>query len=69
MPRPLKPPRLWLRKRADRPAQWFIRDNGQQIVTGALEGERGKAEKALADYIGLKHRPDFRDGHPANVLI
>jgi integrase len=69
MPRPLKPPRLWLRKWRGRPAQWFIRDSGQQIVTGALESERSKAEQALADYIGLKHRPDFNDGHPGKVLI
>jgi integrase len=69
MPRPLKPPRLWLRKRNGRAAVWIIRDNGEQIVTGAAEGERGKAEKALADYIGLKHRPDFGTGHPSQVLI
>lgn len=69
MPRPLKPPQLWLLKRRGRPAQWIIRDNGQQIVTGALEGEHRKAEKAIAEYIGLKHRPDFGDGHPSKVLI
>lgn len=69
MPRPKKPPRLWLHKRDDRAAQWIILDSGEQIITGALEGEYRKAEKALADYIALKHRPDFGDGHPSRVLI
>jgi hypothetical protein len=56
-------------QRSGRAAQWFIRDNGEQIVTGAAEGERAKAEKALASYIALKHRPDFGTGHPSNVLV
>jgi hypothetical protein len=69
MPRPLKSARLWLRKRSGRPSQWIILDNGEQIVTGALEDERGKAEAALANHISLKHRPDFGTGHPSKVLI
>jgi integrase len=55
MPRRAKPPRLYL----DPNRQcWIIRDGARFIRTGAGEGERGKAEKALAEYIGIKHKPE-----------
>jgi hypothetical protein len=60
---------LWLHKRKGRSSQWVILHDGQQIVTGATESERRKAETALADYIALKHKPDFGDGNPSRVLI
>jgi integrase len=69
MPRPTAPPRLYLRKRRDSAAQWIILDAGRQIGTGASEGDRRKAEKALETYLGRKHKPDFSDGHPARVAI
>ena len=69
MPRPSKGPRLWLRERPGREAVYVIRDGSRQIGTGCVGGRRGEAEKALAEYIRQKHRPDFRDGDPAHVLV
>jgi integrase len=54
MPRRAKGPRLYLDPRRK---QWTIRDGAAFIRTGCSEGERGKAEKFLAHYIGEKHRP------------
>jgi integrase len=69
MPRPAKPPRLYLRRRRGRAAQWVILDQGEEIGTGAGQNDRAKAEKALADHIAGRHRPVFGDGHPSKVLI
>src|SRR5579859_3041478 len=69
MPRQAKPPRLWLLRRKGRSAQWVILHDGKQIVTGALADDLPGAERALADYLGSRHQPDFGDGHPAQVLI
>jgi integrase len=61
MPRRAKGPRLWFRPaRRDRngrlthAAAWVILDSGSQISLGSIEAK--EAEKALADYIGVKHR-------------
>jgi integrase len=67
-PRP-SPPRLYLRRRPDGASTWIILDHGRQISTGALADDRRTAEKALENYLGQKHRPDFGDGHPARVAI
>jgi len=69
MPRRTKGARLWLRKRRGRAAHWVILDRGSEIRTGAGENDLGAAEKALADYIALKRRPNFGNGHPSRVLI
>ena len=69
MPRRNKGARLWLRKRRGRAAHWVILDHGQEVRTGAREGDIGTAESALANYLARKSRPDFGDGHPARVLI
>ena len=69
MPRRSKGARLWLRRRRGRPTQWVILDHGQEVRTGAREGDIGTAESALANYLARKSRPDFGDGHPARVLI
>jgi hypothetical protein len=68
--RPVEPPRLKLRSaREGRQAIWVIKDREREISTGAGEGERGKAEIALAEYL-LQHRqPSFGDGDPRQVLI
>jgi hypothetical protein len=48
---------------------WVIKDQEREISTGAREGERGKAEEALAEFI-IKHRqPQFGDGHPNKVVV
>ena len=69
MPRRSKGARLWLRRRRGRAAIWVILDQGREISTDAGEDDIGAAESALAQYIGLKRRPDFGDGHPAKILI
>ncbi len=51
MPRPRKPPRLFLR-RDER--VWVILDGGTQVRTGCRSDERGKAEEALRDYLNNK---------------
>lgn len=51
MPRPRKPPRLWLRRDE---GIWVILDGGRQIRTGCRSDERGKAEDALRDYLNNK---------------
>jgi hypothetical protein len=69
MPRRSKGARLWLRRRRGRAAIWVILDHGREINTDAGEDDIGAAENALAEYIDLKRRPDFSDGHPAKILI
>ena len=70
-----KGPRLWLqpeRKNGNgsiEAARWIIRDGNIKRSTGFVEGERGGAEKALADYIALKHDPRRNVGQPSQVLI
>lgn len=60
MPRPSKPPRLWLRKSGRAPG-WVILDNGTQHRTGCGPDDRVGAEKALAIYIASKYQPDRRE--------
>ena len=69
MPRRSKGARLYLRRRRGRAPQWVILDAGSEIGTAAGEDDLGEAEKALADYIARKRRPQFGDGHPSKVLI
>ena len=69
MPRRSKGARLWLRRRRGRAAIWVILDHGREISTDAGEDDIGAAERALAQYISVKRRPDFGDGHPAKILI
>lgn len=54
MPRREKGPRLYLDPRRK---QWIIRDGTSFIRTGSGERDRSGAEKALAQYIGHKHKP------------
>jgi integrase len=49
--------------------RWIIKHLEREIGTGASEGERAKAEAALADYLVKSRQPSFGDGHPAQVLI
>src|SRR5262249_35654562 len=68
--RPIQPPRLKLRPaRKARNAKWVIKDREREISTGFSEGEREKAEIALADYIIRTRQPSFGDGRPHEVLI
>jgi|RhiMetdeSRZDD1v2_1073273.scaffolds.fasta_scaffold32427_7 integrase len=68
--RPTQPPRLRLRRaRRGRRALWIIKDREREISTGFSQGERAKAEVALANYIVRTRQPSFGDGHPNQVLI
>jgi hypothetical protein len=49
--------------------RWAIRDSQRKRRTRCLEGERGEAEKALAQYLAEKQTPNFRDGDPDHVSI
>jgi integrase len=69
MPRRSKGAHLCLRHRRQRTAVWVILDHGREISTGAGESDISAAEEALAKHIGQKHRPDFGQGHPSQVLI
>ena len=55
MPRRRLPPRLYLDAKRQ---QWVIRDGPRFIRTGAGEGERGEADRSLAQYIGRKYKPE-----------
>jgi integrase len=77
MPRPTKSARLWLeREERDasgkliRRAAWVIRDRSRKIRTGCPRDDREGAERALAEHIASKYRPD-RTGsrHPAQTLV
>lgn len=54
MPRPAKPPRLYLREDKGRRV-WVILDSGQYRRTGCAEGDRDGANQRLADYISEKY--------------
>jgi hypothetical protein len=69
MPRRNKGARLYLRQRRGRATVWVILDHGREISTGAGQNDIGTAEEALAAFIGDKRRPEFGEGHPAQVLI
>ncbi|EFO33563.1 integrase [Roseibium sp. TrichSKD4] len=56
MPRPKKPPRLWLRK-GKGGAQWVILDGTRYIRTGCPELAIGEAEKKPSEYIAEKYTP------------
>lgn len=51
MPRKQKPPRLYLRTRADGGSNYIILDNGRQIATGCGAAERARAEAELHRYL------------------
>ena len=65
MPRPSKGARLYLD-----PAErvWVIRDGAVKRRTGCGEGERGRAEEALARYIAEKYQP-VSESRPALVGV
>ena len=66
MPRKPKGPRLYFRKRK---AVWVILDGSNEVSTSCGPDDREQAEKALAEYIGKKHRPAWRNGDPAEVAV
>jgi integrase len=69
MPRKSKGPRLYLRERRSREAVYVILDGKNEVGTGCSGDNRSGAEKALADYIGKKHRPAWLSGHPSEIAV
>ena len=76
MPRPAKPPRLWLqpeRRDADggllEHATWVILDRGKKKRTGCREDQLGQAEGKLEEHLAQKRttRPGRR--HPSQILV
>lgn len=66
MPRPAKPPRLYL---SPQDRKWLIRDGSITKRTGCSEDDRAGAEKALAEYIGEKFQPVARESNPARITV
>jgi integrase len=69
MPRRSKGPRLYCRERRGREPIWVILDGKDEVSTGCGADDRGGAEKALADYIAKKHKPDWQNTHPAEIAV
>lgn len=66
MPAKSKGPRLYYYERPGRTGQWLIRDGSRQVFTGCAYEARRDAEKALADYIAGKHKPEI-DGRSTKI--
>jgi len=60
---------VWRDARGRNRGAWIIRDREKEISTGAGDGERAKAEIALAEYIIENRQPSFGNGRPDQVLI
>ncbi len=77
MPRSAKGARLWLEPTAytedgkvRRHATWIVRDGARKIRTGSIRDDREGAERALAEYIASKYRPNrVRGRHPTEILV
>src|SRR5690606_12879928 len=52
-----KGPRVYLRERAGRPAQWVIRDGARETGTGCGAEDRAGADEALEAYLADKYTP------------
>jgi integrase len=48
---------------------WVILDGENEVSTGCGADRRGGAEKALAEHIAKKHKPDWQNSHPAEVAV
>jgi integrase len=69
MPRPKKPPRLWLRRDGDGKRRWVILDGHRYKRTGCLEAQTAEAEAALSRYLAEKRKPNtsIRRASKANL--
>jgi integrase len=76
MPRRSSGPRLWLKpgevdKKSGKVKKypvWYIKDDGYRGSTGFPEDDRAGAEKALAEYIAAKHRPEREQDRPSSKI-
>jgi len=69
MSRHAKGPRRYLRTPKGRTPTYVILDGQNEVSTGFGLGQEQEVDKALADYIGKKHTPHWRDGDPDHVLV
>src|SRR5258708_36288226 len=78
MPRRSAGARIWLEPeefdasgKRQRYATWVIRDGPRKIRTGCPGGDRAGAEKALAEYLAIKHGAPSRERgrHPSQILV
>jgi integrase len=69
LPRQGRGPHLYLKKRPDGPARYYIRDGRKRVATGFGEGEHSSAVRELARYISANHTPNFGQGDPHSVSI
>lgn len=69
MPRPAKPPRLYLRERKGRESIYVILDRGNEVSTHCGPDRQREAEEAFARYLGEKHAPNWGNGDPARVAV
>jgi integrase len=66
MPRPRKPPRLYLNPGEN---VWVIRDGPHTERTGFGEADRVEAEKKFSDYLARKFKPAIRESHLARIPV
>lgn len=66
MPRPRKPPRLYLNPGEN---VWVIRDGPHTERTGCGAADRIEAEKKFSDYLALKFKPAVRESHLARIGV
>lgn len=69
MPRISRGPQLYLKRRPDGSAVWYIRDGQRRVSTGCADGDADGARGALGRYIAASQKPDFGDGDPARVRV
>lgn len=69
MPRRSKGPRLYCRERRGREPIWVVLDGKAEVSTGCGPDDRRGAEKALAEHIAKKHKPDWQNTHPAEIAV
>lgn len=69
MPRVSRGPQLYLKRRSDGAAVWYIRDGRRRISTGCAERDATGAREAFGRYVAATLKPDFGDGDPARVLV
>lgn len=70
MPRVSRGPQLYLKRRADGSAIWYIRDGQRRESTGCEQSDHRGARDALGRYIArTAGGPRFGDGDPAAVTV
>jgi integrase len=69
MPRASRGPHLYIKRRDDGGALWYIRDGDKRTSTGCSQSDVVGARAALERYLARTAKPRFGDGDPHNVGI